>query len=329
MERFLRVGGWTIAGICAVTGVVAGMNLLGGPKLDWFFEYSRRGATDKFTGLMRYSNQWSGYFVTVFPLLLALAFSKLKGWHRPLVVVCALLGILTVPASGSRSGLFLLVGEVVGFVGLYLMLNRSDKALNRLIYIVLFGALLLGGYFMLGDQLGDSPIVQRSFGAFELVFEQEQFSDSWRDYNWRSAMTEYAKHPLIGIGLGTFEIYYDRHEVHSTYLSFLTETGVLGLIPYLVLLGLSVLQLVRSFIAHVAQGRTNLLLIALLMAIGSQLLFAIHHNNARHRHVWTLLLIGLLYAEVSLTHLRRELRQARQARSAALRVHSRRSSPQS
>lgn len=328
MERFIQVGSWTFAGICAVTGVVATLHLLGGPKLDWFFEYSRRGATDKFTGLMRFSNQWAGYFVTIFPLLLALAFSKLKGWQRPLVVACALLGILTVPASGSRSGLFLLAGEVVGFVGLYLMLNRSDKALNRLIYIALFGVLLIGGYFLLIDQLEDSPIVRRSFGAFELVFEQEQFSDSWRDYNWRSAMTEFAKHPFIGIGLGTFEIYYDRHEVHSTYLSFLTETGVVGLVPYLVLLGLSTLQLARSFIAHVAQGRTNLVLIALLVAIGSQLLFAIHHNNARHRHVWTILLIGLLYAEVSLTHLRQELRQARQARSNALRLRTQSRQPQ-
>jgi hypothetical protein len=319
LERFLRVGSWTFAAICGLTGVVATMHLLGGPKLDWFFELSRRGATDKFTGLMRFSNQWSGYFVTMFPLLLALAFSHLKPWQRPVLLGCALLGILTVPASGSRSGLFLLAGELVTFLGLYMAFNRSDKTLKRLIYLGIFSALLGVAYVGLIDQLDDSPIVRRSFGAFELVFEQEQFSDDWRDYNWRAAMTEFAKHPVIGIGLGTFELFYDRHEIHSTYLSFLTETGVLGFVCYITLLLLPTVQLVRSLLAHVARGRTNVMLLALLVALGSQLLFAIHHNNARHRHVWALLLFGMLYAEVSLTHLKAELREVRATRFEALR----------
>ncbi len=311
LERFLKVGTWTFAGVCALTGTVAGLFLLGGPKVEWFFEVNRVGFTDKFTGMMRYSNQWSGYFVSMFPLLLALAFSDLKRWQRPLLVGCALLGVLTVPASGSRSGLFLLAAEAVGFFALYLMLNRSDKTLKRVVYLGAFLVLFGIGYTLLIDQLADSPIVQRSFGAFELVFEQEEFSDDWRDYNWRAALTMFEKHPIIGIGLGTFELYYDRHEIHSTYLSFLTEAGVVGFIFYALVIGLPAVLLVRSLLVHIAHGRTNVMLIALLVAIGAQFLFAIHHNNARHRHVWSLLLLGMLYADVSLLKLRRELRQAR------------------
>ena len=315
VDRFLRIGAWAFALMCGVFGVLAVTHLLGAPKVVWFYEFSPvRGYTEKFTGLMRYANQWSGYFVGIFPLALALVFETRAPWKRVLLLVCVVLGAATVPATGSRSGIFLLVFQTAGFVGLYAMLSRSGQALSRMAYVVLFALAAVAAYILTFEVLGDSAIVQRSFGAFELVFEQEEFADSWRTYNWNAAWGEWLRHPLIGMGLGTFELYYDKHEIHSSYLSFLAETGVLGAIPYVAVVLIPTIQLCRAIAYGAAQGRTDIWNIALLVAVGTQIVFAIHHNNTRHRHVWLVLVLASIYAEFSIARLRAELRERALAR---------------
>ena len=176
-----------------------------------------------------------------------------------------------------------------------------------MIYVVLFAVAVMAAYILTFEVLGDSVIVQRSFGAFELVFEQEEFADSWRTYNWNAAWNEWLRHPMIGMGLGTFELYYDKHEIHSSYLSFLAETGLLGAIPYMGVVFVPVIQLCRSIAFGAARGRTDIWVIALLVAVGTQVVFAIHHNNTRHRHVWLVLLMASVYAEVSIARIRAEM----------------------
>ena len=315
VQRFLRVGGWVFAGACGVFGLIALTSLLGGPKAYWFYEFSPvRGYTEKFTGLMRFANQWSGYFVGVFPLLLALIFETKTPWKRVLLLVCAAAGAITVPASGSRSGIFLLVFSVAGFLVMYALLSRSGKAMSRMAYLVLFGIAGAAVYFLTYDVLGDSAIVQRSFGSFQLVFQEEAFADSWRTYNWTAAWNEWLEHPVVGMGLGTFELFYDKHEVHSSYLSFLAETGALGFIPYVCVIVIPLVQMGRALTYGAARGRTDIWLVALLVAVGTQIIFAIHHNNTRHRHVWVMLLLGSLYAEVAVRRLRHELQAQRAAK---------------
>lgn len=304
LERFLKVGGWSFAGLCAFCGLIAGAFLLGGPQFGFFYEINPNGITAKFTGPMRFPNQWAGFFLALFPLLLALNFERLTPSKRAILLACTLLGFVTIPATGSRSGMFLMVAQGGGFLLLYMTLSRSGHVLTRLLYILIFTTALGATYWMLFEQASESPILTRSLGAFELVFEQESLSDRWRDYNWSAAIGEFEKHPLVGMGLGTFERFYDKHEVHSSYLSFAAETGLLGLISYLLLVTVPLLHLLRALAAYAARGRMDTMLIALILGIFSQLLFAIHHNNTRHRHVWMLLLCGLLYAELALLRLR-------------------------
>ncbi len=321
IDRFLDLGGWTFAALFAACGTVATVFLLGGPQLGFFYETGLDGLSPKmtFTGPMRFPNQWAGYFLAVFPLLLALNFKPLSRWQRAALLVCTLLGFVTIPASGSRSGMFLTVAEIGGFALLYMILSRSGHLLMRVVTISLFVIALGGTYWLLFDQASDSPILVRSLGAFDLVFEQESLADRWREYNWLAAMSEFGKHPFIGMGLGTFERFYDKHEVHSSYLSFAAETGVAGLIPYLVLVAVPLLSLVRALAAYASRGKADVMLIALTLAIVSQLAFAIHHNNTRHRHVWLLLFCGTVYAELALVRLGAALAQERARRPAPTR----------
>lgn len=308
VETMLRLGGWAFAGVCALCGSVAALHLFFGVQITFFFEvaYLSSKLTDKFTGLMRFANQWSGYFVAMFPLLLAISFEEKRSLPRAVLIGCIILGALTVPASGSRSGIFLMVAQAAGFITMLSLLNRNGQAFKRLTYIAFFVSVLGLTASMALEATSDNPIITRSLGAFDLVFEQQSVSDEWRDYNWRAAMTEFGKHPIIGIGLGTFELLYDRHEVHSSYLSFAAETGLLGVSIYIFLLTLPLLMILRALGLSIVHGRVDPMLIALLMAVSTQLLFAVHHNNTRHRHVWTILMMGMLYAQVVTARIRAE-----------------------
>ena len=304
LDRFLRVGGWTFAGLCAVCGIVAGMFLLGGPQIGFFYETNPEGLTTKFAGPMRFPNQWAGFFLSLFPLLLALNFDRVTPLQRFILLACTLLGFITIPATGSRSGMFLMVAQGGGFLALYILLSRSGHVLTRVFYILVFIGSMGATYWMLFEQASESPILTRSLGAFDLVFEQESISDRWRDHNWEAALREFEKYPLIGMGLGTFERFYTKHEVHSSYLSFAAETGLAGLACYITLVTIPLVRLLRAMGAYMARGRADVMLIALTLSIFSQMLFAIHHNNTRHRHVWMMLLCGLLYSEVAMARLR-------------------------
>mgnify|MGYP001942558856 CR=1 FL=1 len=319
LERFLEIGGWCFAAICIFSGLVVVIHLAGGPKFEYFYEdaWLRAGVTNKFTGPMRFSNQWAGYFLAMFPLLMALNFKYKSPWLRTVLLASLLLGFVTVPSTGSRSGMFLVVAQSGGFVVLYSLLNRQGRATTRLLSLAIFIGVLVGTYWFLFQSTGDDAIINRSLGAFDLVREQS-VSDRWRDYNWAMAIREFEKSPFIGMGLGTFELFYDKHEVHSSYLSFAAETGVVGAAAYLFLMAVPMLALLRAMVATTAHGRTDAMLIALTVAVGTQLLFAIHHNNTRHRHVWMVLIMGLLYAELTMAKLRAMTAAARQERAAAL-----------
>ncbi len=307
-DRMVVIGAWAFAAICLITGIAACLDLFFGFRILWFYDNPINSRSFKFSGLQRYPNQWSGYFVTMFPLLIALSVRKSPPWHKILLVACIAFGVMTIPASGSRSGIFLLLAETGGFFLLYLLLSRSQNLVSRVVYMAGFALLLLAGYVFLFDQLNEIGIARRSFLAFDLV-ESQSIADDWRSYNWNLALDMFADHPFAGIGLGTFELYGDKHEVHSSYLSFLAETGMFGFLAYVVAVFLPFVQLCRALLAQIARSKPDLMLIALIIAVVSQFAFAIHHNNTRHRHAWLILFIGMLYAEYALAKLRFELQQ--------------------
>ncbi len=71
---------------------------------------------------------------------------------------------------------------------------------------------------------------------------------------WGSAVDAFASSPLIGIGGGSFQFWYERdvpdgkvvRDAHSLYLETLAETGVLGLAALLALLGGLLMLVIRA-----------------------------------------------------------------------------------
>jgi hypothetical protein len=66
----------------------------------------------------------------------------------------------------------------------------------------------------------------------ESYFDDENFLGR----NINDAIIAFSDNPLVGTGIGGFSGNYGRHEIHSTYFKMLGETGIIGLLAYILLL---------------------------------------------------------------------------------------------
>lgn len=313
IRRFLRIGAWVFVPICLITGLGALLSALGVVRVTWFYQQLRGtvGAGDKFRGLAYTPNQWAILIAAMFPFLLMLLTEKGKArlWLKGALLVAIVLSVFMAPATGSRSGLAILAVEALMFFGLYLGLDRTISPTRR---AVMFGTGLVtavAAWLMLNSILTDSWVFRRSLGGVGDLAEAGSVADDWRSANWGWALAEYADHPVLGIGFGNFELLYDQHEVHSTYLSLLAEAGPIAMLAYTALFVVALWRLTKLLLAGSVLRQPNLMAIALITCLSSQAVLSVFHNLTRNRHLALLLLVGALYAEQELRRLQAEARQ--------------------
>lgn len=131
--------------------------------------------------------------------------------------------------SVSRSAAISLV-----CVGTVLVLGWSRERRKRM--------LLVAAGFLVVLQLTTPSIIRTLYGLFRDAGNDE--SVRWRTRDYATAQELIAQHPLLGRGQGTW--YAPKHPVFDNqYLLTLVETGVIGLLAVLGVLGAGVLVAVR------------------------------------------------------------------------------------
>jgi len=268
IEWICRAGIWlsliSIVGyVVDVLGIAPGLGFAyrGSPILGQF------GDAPRMTGLHLdpnyFAQNMSIYSVTTFVFFL---FVKLDIRLRRLVVVCFVLTTLCVLASLSRGGI---IGIVVG-IALLAMLNlrRTVMVLLRRKWL-----LLITGVSFVVLMSVVIPAEARYFAVERLqgTYLQEELQRMNRLDLWRASWDMFIDHPLLGVGLGNtilLEQYYKYGWAiqipHNTPLEVLTETGILGFLAYIWLIG-SIFGTGWKSMKR-AIGRQRILLMGLLLA---------------------------------------------------------------
>ncbi len=161
---------------------------------------------------------------------------------------------------------FYLLSSVIILIGILMSWSRGAWiGLGAAIVVTLFaiprnakwGSLFLGGAVFVLLLLWVTGVVPRSvvdrlsnstqeFFAFEDVrgvdITPENYAVVERLAHWQAALNMASAHPLLGIGLGNFEVVYPNYRLlnwfeplghaHNYYLNILAEAGVLGLLAY-------------------------------------------------------------------------------------------------
>lgn len=315
IDRFVTVGIYVFAVVSLITGLASILSLVGIYKFSVFMAQQRIGVGDKFSGFARSPNQWASYFLSFYPLLLGFSFRQ-KGWRRWFLVGAALLGAFTIPASGSRTGVVLLVFEVGGMVILYLLMARHVSMTRRVTLVAAVVVVMVLMYVTVFASVERFWVVKRALSGLDFVSGEQTIDTDWRTRNWNWALQEVEKHPFIGMGLGTFVLYYDRHEVHSSYLSLWTEAGPLAMVAYI---GLQVTLLVLATRALLQAWRWRLdttIIAALLVVLLGQAVMSVTHTLTRSRNVAVAYWLVFLYSEYVMVQVRARVAQQQQLNAA-------------
>jgi O-antigen ligase len=190
-------------------------------------------------------NIYGVLFSTFMPMLLALLVDP-KTRRRGLVAAGIFLIWAAAAINGSRGSWVALAAGTLMFLVLYLRVN--PRRLRGLFWVL---ALLIG--FMVAITAAPERLrsaVSERYATLQRLEEDKTFLT--RQVLIRKGLTLFQDSPLIGVGIGRWTKEYvaldlplyfsgdlesfNRRSSHNSYLSFLAETGLLGAVPFGVLL---------------------------------------------------------------------------------------------
>lgn len=253
-------------------------------------------------------NPFAGYLNMAWPLALAtgLYFVQLRG-RRPgapqgqgtgaikpylSLLLAILLGGVTLLllgglfASYSRGGW---LGAVAGLGIMALVAGRRTAILAGLALLLALLIGLLGAFSILPPALTDrlTTITDnlRIFDAGEVTVTDENFAIVERMAQWQAGWRMFNAYPLLGVGAGNYNQAYPDYFVapwsvsqghaHNYYINTLAESGIVGLLGYVLLLGAMAREALRARrrLAGTVWGATAVGVCGIMAAVAGHNLF--------------------------------------------------------
>jgi O-antigen ligase len=193
-------------------------------------------------------NPYAGYLNLSLPLALGLAVFSRDMRERIVAAAAAVLLLVAEALSASRGGLIGLAAAVVVLAAVGLRRERIAALLVGL------GALLftLAAFTSLLPHALSAALLRplRLEGISpDAAVTNANFSTMERLAHWIAGLRMFAAHPLLGVGAGNYNAAYPRYafnpsiwpealgHAHNYYINVAAETGLLGLLAFLVFAG--------------------------------------------------------------------------------------------
>ena len=222
--------------VMLVSAVMIGVDCL----FQYFFGFDflrfRHLEAGRITGSFQMPGDLAGYLGPVLCLSLTLCFLKLKKWIRYSLRIESILLLSLLIISIAR-GAWLGIIAAVCFLGLL-----ENK---KIIYVTVVLLLIL---CVIMPQLIQTP--DNVLNRMKSIFLLSDASSLDRKTIWQTAIKMIQDKPIFGQGLSTFmgnfskygkDYYYLKHGIipyaHNCYLQIAAETGIVGLVSFLTLIG--------------------------------------------------------------------------------------------
>jgi O-antigen ligase len=139
--------------------------------------------------------------------------------------------IFAILLTASRTPLFAMIPAFLFILGSF----PRIKPITRVVVAVL----LVGALYVLQPLIPQSSVERLSTAGSEV----SEGTLGGRVETWNQGIDVFLENPILGIGAGAFRRSIEREKVaHSTYVSVLTETGLVGFILFAVMLIMTVRQ---------------------------------------------------------------------------------------
>lgn len=266
---------WGLLGGGMIQGLIGLYQFIFRIGPEWFVIFGR---FMRASGTFSQPNPYGGYLGLTLPVAVSLtlwALYRLKqetsaNWNisRPMFLLLC----YGVAAGGIGAGLLAswsrgaLLGAI-GALGVVIVLrSRRAALLSGLAGLVIAGALLVGA---LNPTWLPAPLVERfaevpTYLGFSDVLNEpltnENFAIVERLAHWVAALRMWERAPWLGVGPGNYATIYPEVRLplweealghaHNIYLNLLAESGIVGLLGYLVLWGMILVWLWRQWSIH-------------------------------------------------------------------------------
>jgi len=176
-------------------------------------------------------NHYAGLMEILIPIALGYLVATDKETARPALVFAVLFAVASVLLSGSRGGMISLILQLVVFEILLLRPNRHAMR-SRTLITAGFG--FIAAVLLLFLWLDPGEVTKR----LEQTASSPQMGLADRKLYASDAIRMFKKHPLLGIGVGSFEAAYPAYQTfssdlvvnhaHDDYVEALAEAGIIG-----------------------------------------------------------------------------------------------------
>ena len=234
------------------------------------------------------------FMLLVFCAALISAAELKKIYEKYIVITVAGICVFGIMIAGSRATMYLL--PVIAFVILFHQIaNKQANFKISLSLIIFFGIIAISYTYISANITQDERIYsQLTKGVTGSETRYQIFASAF--YTW-------LEHPFFGIGSGEFKIiditkYFPGNvevhvsHAHNTFLTFLTEKGIIALLAYLVFQ----LSLFVKFIKNFRQN--SIVFLALLMLVFQNVISLVnttfHHENALLMLLFWALALGVI-----------------------------------
>ena len=206
-----------------------------------------------------------GFNFSVFsPFLLVLMIQQ-RGWKRVLAMAGIILLWGAAAINGSR-GSWVSIAGGLGLCLVMLAWSRSKKLPGLLVMLSLMGGIILVAGIALPEVAAK---VMSRFNTFQLLAEDKSYVT--RQVLIQKGLRLFEQSPILGVGASRFTQSYVPLDIpdvlststtrlntitaHNSYLDFLAENGLVGAVPYAVLLGILAVQGLLSAIRGLRRGQ--------------------------------------------------------------------------
>ncbi|MEE2821871.1 MAG: O-antigen ligase family protein [Acidobacteriota bacterium] len=194
---------YSIAVVAGGSSIYGLMQFFGYDYLPLTASLGVRGLGARVYSFFGNPNEFAAVLVMCLPLLLA-GFFHVKGKSRYLFSICFLLAIVGLLLAGARAAL---LGSGVAIV-LFFAISYGKVHKRRYLCAVSLTFVLIAAGFVY-------TIVKPPSSSFEL-----------RKYWWQNTLQIVQDYPLLGTGVGSFNVYYPQYRSRSTDIALGFDSGV-------------------------------------------------------------------------------------------------------
>ena len=278
-SRFLAV--WSLTAF-----VISGLSIVGyllyqsGIPTPFTQDYRLVGTFDD-------PNLFSSYLVISFCILLMSRIVDQKIWKT----VAALTILAGMVLTGSRA---VIPAMLFGLLVAVFAARRERAARRQLWRMVSAGMLFAAASFLVWNPIDRLESVAR------IVTSDDTITSDGRIQLWSVAWKMWQEHPVLGVGIGQYRAVADQYVfggvaniAHNTYLSFLAETGLVGLVVFISLPLAIFIRVLRSR----RHGNPFAPLLALGLAAVAVQAFTLNLENSRA--LWALIGISAALCDLA------------------------------